>query len=244
MRVLISTPCSGGMLTDGYTASLVSTIGYMKCNHPDFEIDIHFQGKESLIHRGRNRAAKTMIDGNYDKLISIDADVVFTPEDFRRIILSDKDIVGGVYPIKTFPVVMNCNPLHEKGTELFSTNRGLDYDAWTKFVHKYADKDSGLVEVRHLPTGFMCIKRDVFAKLSHTVEVYGEFDSSSGQRGAYYHFYPSQVKDGSLLSEDWYFCELARDAGFKVYLDTRVILGHIGSHVYRLGQFYGQSERQ
>ena len=241
MKILISSPCAGGQLTDGYSGSLYSTFGYMRNHHPDVEINIHFQGKESLIHRGRNRAAKAMIDGGYDKLFSIDADIVFTPEDFCRIALSDRDIIGGLYPIKSFPIVANFNPLPERGTEFFSSHRGIDYDAWGKFVHKYADAE-GLVEVRHVPTGFMCVRSEVFAKLSHTVEIYGEFDSSSGQRTGFFHFYPSQVKDGSLLSEDWFLCELATEAGFKVYLDTKVTLGHIGSHTYRLGQFFGQTQ--
>lgn len=240
MKILISTPCFGGQLTDGFTGSLLTALAHFRNEFPDDEIHVDFQGKESLIHRGRNRAAMKFYEGDYDKLFTIDADIVFTYEDFRRILTSDKDVVGGVYPLKTFPIVMNFNALPEKGTEFFSSHRGFDYDAFEKFKGKYADPVTGLAEVRHIPTGFMCVTRDVFAKLSHTVEIYRNFQSDSGELKSFFHFYPSQVKNHSLLSEDWFFVEMAREAGFPIFLDTRVILGHIGSHVYRLGQFYGE----
>src|SRR4030095_3185671 len=37
-----------------------------------------------------------------------------------------------------------------------------------------------------------------------------------------------------LKSEDWNFCDRARDLGFKVYADTKVQLRHIGDAVYPL----------
>lgn len=242
MRILVSTPAHGGQLYEYYVGSLVSIIGQIANDIPDFELEIHIQGKESLIHRARNRAARHFIDGGYDKLFTIDADVVFTYEDFRRIVTSSKPVVGGVYPLKTFPIVMNFNPLEGKGTELFSSHRGFDYDAWSKFCSTYADPETGLAEVRHVATGFMCVTREVFATLSHKVEHYWDFQSDTGHTKAFHHFYPSQVRNASLLSEDWYFTELCRENGYPVFLDTKVTLGHAGTHVYRLGQFFGEQQ--
>jgi hypothetical protein len=36
------------------------------------------------------------------------------------------------------------------------------------------------------------------------------------------------------LSEDWYFCQRARDLGFKIYGDNGVTLRHSGNAVYPL----------
>lgn len=242
MKILVSTPCFGGNLTDRYVGSALTAVEMFKNNHPGIEVHFAFEGKESLIHRGRDRMAKIFTDGGYDKLFTIDADIEFTYEDFRRIALSDKAIIGGTYPLKNFPIVMNFNPLPERGGEFFSTHRGFDYDAWTKFKERYADPDTGLAEVRHLPTGFMCVSRDVFAKLSEIVDVYATFSPESGCRTGYFHYYSSGVHNGSLESEDWSFSRRAREAGFPVYLDTKVTLGHMGTWVYRLGQFFGKSE--
>jgi hypothetical protein len=240
MKLLISTPCSGGNLKDRYVASLLTCITTGISEGLFEAIQPHFQGKESLIHRGRNRAAMYMMDHGFDKLITIDADISFTYEDFKRIVTTDLPIVGGSYPIKSFPIVVNFNPLPNQGTEFFSTNRGMDYDAFIKFKAKYADPDTGLAEVRHLPTGFLCVKREVFEKLGETTEIYEDFDSSSGERKRFMHFYPSDVKDGILRSEDWAFSDNAIAAGYRVMFDTRVVCGHTGDMEYRLGQFFGE----
>jgi hypothetical protein len=243
MRLLVSTPASGGMLYLGYVDSLIQTLSKALAEGLVTGMQFHFQGKESLIHRARDRAAMFMIEGGFDKLLTIDADITWTYEDFKRIVTSDKDIVGGSYPLKTFPIVVNFNPLTDKGGELFSTNRGMDLDAFTKFKEKYADPETGLAEVMHLPTGFLCVTRRVFEKLGETAEPYENFDSSSGQRKRFMHFYPSDVKNYILRSEDWSLCDNARDAGFPIYFDTRVVCAHTGNFDFRLGQFFGEVQR-
>lgn len=239
MRLFISTPASGGFLYDRYVGSLLASVERAKIEGIISECMVHFQGKESLIHRARNHAAHVFIQSEFDKLLTIDADITWTYEDLKRIVTSDKEIIGGTYPIKNFPVCMNFNALEGRGTEFLKTGRGYDLDAWSAFVHKYADSE-GLVEVRHLPTGFLCATRDVFAKLSHTVEVYHSRQPETGEIRGYFHFYPSEINEGSLESEDWGWCRLAREAGFKIYLDTKVTLGHVGSWEFRLGQFFGE----
>lgn len=239
MKLYISTPAANGLLYINYVGSLISSANRALAEGliEDFRLDM--DGKESLIHRGRDRAAMNFLDSEYDKLLTIDADISFTYEDFKRIITSPHDITGGMYPIKTFPVVANFNPLPDQGTEFWQSERGYDYDAYQKFVHKYADPD-GYAEVRHIPTGFMCVTRKVFCDLSHTVETYFSVTPASGQRRGYFHFYPSGVKSQTLRSEDWSFCEIAREHGFKVMLDTKISLGHTGYHEFRLGQMFAQ----
>lgn len=239
MRLFISIPCSNGLLYAQTAGSLVSAANVAISEGLLEDFQIYFDGKESLIHRGRDRAALMFLEGGFDKLLTIDADISFTTEDFKRIITSPHEITGGMYPIKTFPVVANFNPLPDRGTEFYLSERGYDYEAYLKFKEKYADSQ-GYAEVRHIPTGFMCVTRKVLADLSHTVEVYHSKAPATGGMKSYFQFYPSQVLDSQLLSEDWYFCRLASEAGFKVYLDTKISLGHIGYHEYRMGQIYGE----
>lgn len=241
MKLLISTPCSNGMLYEQYVGSLLSCANRAVAEGIVTGWEVAFQGKESLIHRARNRAATMALEAGFDKLLTIDADIVWSYEDFKRIITSDKEIIGGAYPLKAFPVVMNFNAIDGRGTEFFSSNRGYDLDAWEKVCAKYADAD-GHMEVRHIATGFLCVSMSVFAKLSHTAEVYFSFIPTGGEHKGFFNFYPSDVKNKLLRSEDWGFCDLAREAGFKVYMDTRVTLGHVGYHEFRLGQLYGVAE--
>lgn len=193
---------------------------------------------DSLVHRIRDRHANDALRGGYDKLFTIDSDIDFTWEDFRRLITSDKDVVGGSYPLKCFPIVVNFNPLPDKGRQLLKSHRGYDLEAFEKFKELYAD-DEGYVEVTHLPTGFLCIKTDVLKTLAKTVKKYQTFAQENGHRDVMYQFYPSEVVDHQLESEDWAFSRLCAEAGYKVFFDTRVITGHIGGHTYRLGQVFG-----
>jgi hypothetical protein len=66
-----------------------------------------------------------------------------------------------------------------------------------------------LLEVDETGTAGMLIKREVFEAL--------EFP----------YFSNVYREDGSLLSDDLYFCRKARAAGFKIHVDTSVLLGHI-----------------
>lgn len=239
MKLFISVPCANGLIYNQTAGSLVSAANVAISEGLLEDFQIYFDGKESLIHRGRDRAALMFLEGGFDKLLTIDADISFTTDDFKRIISSPHDITGGMYPIKTFPVVANFNPLPDQGTEFYLSERGYDYEAYLKFKEKYADSE-GYAEVRHIPTGFMCVTRKVLADLSHTVEVYHSKAPASGEMKGFFHFYPSGVVNGSLESEDWGFSRLASEAGYKVYLDTRISLAHIGYHAYRMGQIYGE----
>lgn len=238
MKVLVSMPTFGGQLFTRTGSSLISTM-LMAREEGLCEIQPHFQG-DSLIHRARNRAALYAIENGYDKLFTIDADVTFTYENFKRIVTSEQPLIGGVYPLKAFPVVLNFNPLPDKGRELFKTGRGIDYDAFQIFKQKYADPETGLAEILLLATGFLCAKREVLEKLGETSEIYEDLDPNNGERKRFMHFYTSDVHEHNLESEDWSFCRRAREAGFKVMLDTKVTLGHVGLHEYKLGQVFGQ----
>ena len=238
MKLLVSTPAFGGQATIQYFES-VNHCCLMAMSEGLLEkFEIHFQDNEALIHRARDRAADKFLRGDYDKLLTIDADIEFDYEDFRKIVLSPKDITGGLYPLKAFPVVMNFNPLPGKGDEFWKSHRGMDYDAFKKFRETYGD----LVEVRHIATGFMCVTRRVFEKLRETSGTYSTWDASSGDFARFFHFYESGVHEGQLESEDWSFTRRAREAGFEAYIDTRITLGHVGRHTYRLGQFFGESQ--
>lgn len=238
MRVLVSTPAFGGHVYDRYMASLLYARDMALNEGLADEISIH-GGNDSLIHRARNRAAMYLLNNGYDRLISIDADIVFRYEDFKRLLVSPHSIVGGAYPLKAFPVVMNFNPLPGHGDELVTTERGIDYAAWEKFTHKYAEGD-GTARVRHLATGFLSVRREVFETLAKTAEWYGSRDPVNNQVERCYHFYPSQVLNHNLLSEDWFFCHNASGAGYDLRLDTRISLGHIGNHTFRIGQVFGE----
>jgi len=238
MKLLISSPCGAGIYTE-FMGSLMTAIERAKyegiCDH----VETLMQSKESLIPRARNRDALYALEKGFDRLLSIDADISFSYEDFARMVQTKEPVVGGAYPLKTFPIVMNFIPLADRGLDLYKTHRGIDHEAWREFVHKYADSN-GLVEVRRLATGFLSVSCEVLAKLSETAEVYFTRDAAGSEVKGFFNFYPVDVKEQQLRSEDWSFCDSVRDLGYKIMLDTKVRLGHTGDWTFRLGQIYGE----
>lgn len=81
------------------------------------------------------------------------------------------------------------------------------------------DESIGLndvVEVKACGFGCALIQTTVFSYLKYPYFKYETFE------------------DGSLLSEDYYFCEKARGAGLKIYADFSVKCGHIGRFTKRI----------
>lgn len=231
MKILIATPCYGGQATVPYIASLLTTTNRLRDEGVSTELNLQYG--ESLIPRGRNTAAMYALEKGFDKLLFIDADIGWDYEDVRRIVFSDKKIIGGIYPLKTFPITMNFNPLDEQ-RDLYGFERRQDnYIAWVK---KYADPETGEAEVAHIPTGFMQIDCSVLASLSYRVPAYTLFAPEKGTKEPYFDFFQIGVVSGEYRSEDWAFCDIARKFGFKVYLQTRSVVRHHGFQQYYLGQ--------
>lgn len=231
MKLFVAMPCYGGMVSAPTMVSLFDSYTMLGQKGLVEEFCLQTLQKESLISRGRNMLAQWAVDRGYTHLLFIDADLTFTPRDFELLLQAgkDKDIVGGTYTWKTFPLVVNFN------AEGYGKDRGQD--GYFEYIKKYAQPD-GLAEVRHIPTGFMLVKTSVFKDLAQRglATPYSSYNHEDHSTSYFYDYFPVRVYDGRYQSEDWAFCEIARAAGFKVWLQTQIVCGHMGSHIYQLGQ--------
>ena len=86
----------------------------------------------------------------------------------------------------------------------------------------------GLVEIDAGGTGFMLVKREVFEALGNEVPSYIVGGKSIKE------FYTTGIdpETNQLVSEDYYFCRLARSHGFKIYAAPWVHLTHTGPYVF------------
>lgn len=231
MKLLVATPAFGGMVTSQYLQSLVMTTAQLVSNGIGFAL--YTLENESLIPRARNKCAMYALEQGYDRLFFIDADMIFNYEQFRKILDSDKDIIAGTYPVKELPISINYNPLRE--SDYFGKSN--IEENFKNFAKDSAD-ESGEVEVLHVPTGFMSIKCSVLGKLVEDGRVkpyyYREAGSIEPQRA--FEFFPCGEHNGEYESEDWAFCRIAREAGFKIYLNTQIVTGHTGNFHYRMSK--------
>ena len=102
----------------------------------------------------------------------------------------------------------------------------------------------GLVEVMDIPTGFLLIEKSVLHQLKSRVPNYvndvTQYDSHA-TKGNYYEFFPLKIcpETQRLLSEDYSFSRICRDAGIKCYVDISVKLTHTGVSMFN-GCLYEQ----
>lgn len=175
---------------------------------------------DSLVCRARNTLASEFLASKCSHLLFIDCDIEFESWMVARLLAHDKPLVCGMYPLKQIRPgwVVNQVP-------------GSTIDA------------SGLVKVREAGTGFMLIKREVFAKMAeaHPEIEYHKDDNEKGDFKRYDFFSVGPFKDPvsnriRYLSEDYYFCQRYRAMGGDVWLDTGIRAKHIGRATYPLDE--------
>jgi hypothetical protein len=72
----------------------------------------------------------------------------------------------------------------------------------------------------------MLIRRAVIETLASKAETY------TGPDGPVQALYMTPIEGGTFLSEDYYFCARAREAGFRIMMDPTVRLKHWGQYPY------------
>jgi hypothetical protein len=184
----------------------------MKHNIP-FSVDTMVN--ESLVPRARNNlVSKFLAKPNATHLMFVDADIAWDPEHIFKMILHNKGVVCGAYPMKSEPVKYVLNIL--KGA---------------KHAHP-------LYEVSTAGTGFMLIKREVIEQLIEALPETKYRDSlhlgEQYEQHMYALFDTVIDENGHYLSEDWTFCKRVREVlGKPIWIDSDIKLDHIGTHRFR-----------
>jgi len=214
-RVHICMPCYGGMLTEQTFMSFVKWAN--TCRQLGIDWTVETMTNESLISRARNTlSAKFLHTQGSTHLMFIDADIGWEPWHLLALLNADKDVVGGLYPMKSLPVKWCVNGI----------------------PGQVEDPESNLIEVTKTGTGFLLIKREVFDKLNAHPAV-RPFTNDIGLDPALNQYmktyFDTAVREGRYYSEDWTFCENWRDIGGEVWVDKRVLLKHVGTYTFDYG---------
>lgn len=261
-KVLIASPRKGDFPEEFVNFRCAVERAQSEGFYPDHEIAFGCVSGTS-INIARNTIAWYARDGNYDKVLMVDLDVLATPGTVLRIISHDVPIVAGLY--------MKRNGMMSwLGRPLLGGSGKPD--------------EQGLVEYEDLPTGFMCI--DVKKCLEVMIEAMPEIsydavddpDAKVLQYNTMHEFFPMGITGSTswrekfldlrkafksaqlkpkdergdeflhaaseifmrtggtriFRGEDYHFCWLARQCGLKVYADWKCFLHHKGSAVYPL----------
>ena len=207
-KVLIATPSYDGKLDVYYIDSLLNTLSLAEKNN--VEVYPLFICYVSLIQRARNDLFKLAYSNDIDNLFFIDGDVGWNPQDFYKLVKSDKDIIGGSYRKKT------------DNEELYVV-KALDKD--NSKLNLSVDKD-GILEVAGLGCGFMKISRKAMNALWDISKPY------TSEKGDTRMVFEVVCEDGDLISEDIYMCKKWRNLGNSIYLDTNITCSHTGAKTF------------
>jgi len=237
MRVMFATPCYISAVSMNYVASVFNlTCEAMRLGLPCI-LHLH---SESLIPRGRNKIVLKFLAEEFTHLFWIDADIAFEAHSAMRLLLADREVAAGIYPMKTtnwpqagLPAGMTSEQFDTRYTDYPFNPIGHG----TSRISDYADPD-GFVEVAEAPTGFMVVKRQVFTQLmKHYPDLNYTPDGPPNhpQKHLHWRFFDCMVDpdSGRYLSEDFAFCRLWRDIGGKVWADLDCRLGHLGQHMFQ-----------
>ena len=243
MKIFIATPVHSNHVDYRYMVSLINCFGFFsKLGIP---VTLRFlQG--SLINRSRNELVSLFLeDPTNTHLLFIDSDVFdFDKGCLQRIISCDRDVVGGVYPIKKMEEnrlkLLYKNYPENDHEEIFSSSYKYNINIGKSLfaVKEEANSNDGFIEVDQLATGFLLIKKRVFEKMieSYPERKYDPYpDQKEFQSGCLYNFFDSYIDPDTreYLSEDYGFCKLWKNVGGKIYADSESKLSHSGFFDYK-----------
>jgi heme exporter protein D len=226
--LFIATPSYDGNVTSAYVMSLLGLQRLLMQTRISHDVCLH---SDSHITRARNNiAGRFLRQPIYSHLLFIDADISFDPATVLRYLEFDKDVIGGIYPIKKLNIgVLRRLPIDDDRTAEaasynYSSSLSIDEDTMPQ---------NGFVRVKYAASGFMMIKRRALeAMASHYPELHYQDDFTEMGTKACYAFFNTMICEGHFLPEDYSFCKRWEDMGGEVWGDVASRFDHIGRFVY------------
>ena len=250
----ILTPHYGGMCHVTYMNSLIATISRMK--EVGVELHLEFCNNDSLVSRARNNlVAKAMTNPNMTHMLFIDNDITWDPDSILKLLIADKPLVGGIYPLKHYnwEKLVSTNPENPNVVQnwIDRKNQSMFRDAIqdVDLVHHQMlsynlnlstntlQIENNLTTVRHIATGFMMIKRKVIEKMQQAfpstkyVDDVGFLSPKESEQA--FALFDCGVEEGHYFSEDWLFCHRWTKMGGTIHVDVTINLNHTGPVDYR-----------
>ena len=212
-------PCYGGSMTTQCAISLLKLQKVIDFVYETVTFD-------SLVPRARNAIVSKFLQSDCDRLLFIDSDIVFEPWHVQSLIKEDYPVICGMYPKKYIDPVIVKNNLADGKVNVLENSSKLAINLMQDGII-----ENNVIELLDAPTGFMCIKKEVFHQLREHVESY-KIDIKAYSQILMYNFFDVGVKFGRYLSEDYWFCRKCQEHGIKIFGHIKVVLKHIGSYTY------------
>jgi hypothetical protein len=243
-KLFVATPMYGGQCCGMFTKSISDLTSI--CNQYGIQMQLYFLFNESLITRARNYCCDEFMRSECGHLMFIDSDIGFDPRDVLALMaLQVQDpkyhIVGGPYPKK-------CISWEKIKHAVDKGIADQDPTVLERFVGDYVfNPKSGQaqiplnepVEVLEIGTGFMMCSKEAMASWRDAYPHYSykpdhvRTEHFDGSREIMQYF-QAEIDPISkrYLSEDYWFCQKAQQAGLHCYFCPWMKLTHVGSYIF------------
>jgi glycosyltransferase involved in cell wall biosynthesis len=200
-----------------FVESIHRTVDALSQTSLDFDV-LYITG-ESLVQRARNNAVCAFLESRFQRLLFIDADIEFQPEDIQKLWNLDEPVCCGTYPFKRI---------------------GMKTTAWKDRRLVDLDQLHGPTEIDYAATGFLMVKREVFEDMREAYperkHMEGLPDGNFDDRKESFAWFDPRVtdvyrpEDRVYLSEDYSFSLDYRNMGGRIILDPSIKLRHYGTY--------------
>jgi hypothetical protein len=170
----------------------------------------------SVVSRARNLLAQDLLDSDCDYLLFIDSDINFEPDDILRLMAWGSDPKKGI---------VAAVPRTRSEDKVYIAN--LDYDENQELTMNRM----GLVRAERVATAFMLVRREVFVTLTELHPEWKYYEKRNDRVVPC--LFDFELTEEGYIGEDFLFCDRVREAGFEVWVDPSITLGHMGVQEYR-----------
>mgnify|MGYP006268014269 CR=1 FL=1 len=205
VNLIIATP--GHSLMSGYVRSLLNTINELSKKGLTFAFTNLYashvaDAREATLNGSmeNNIEISAPLGGQctYDKIIWIDSDIAWEPQDVLKLYESDKDIISGAYLLQTGEVTAY--------KEMFK--RGFTFEEVKKMKEP--------IQIESCGFGFLCVKQGVFESLQRPWF----------QQERAIATIDNKEIDMPIMGEDMSWCQRVRKQGYEIWFDPTVRVTH------------------
>jgi hypothetical protein len=213
MDIFIAIPSyDGKVISQGVESLLKNTHILRDSGH---NVKTFFYNGNCYIARARNLCVKVFLESDCTDMIFVDTDIAYDDDAMLKLIKYDKDVVGGVYPLK---------------------QKELDFPAMLVFdkeTNNCKEEDTGLVEVSALPTGLLRINRTVFERMILL------FHMKPDHEDCYSFFDTGMIfpDDNTWYGEDIAFCKRFKFIDGRMFIEPNITFRHYGSYSW-IGNYH------
>jgi hypothetical protein len=199
-RILACSPTYTGQVCVPFLQSYIASAFHLAVNGVQMELMVanHF----TLVQFARNYLmAKFLEDGTYTHLLWLDSDLGWDPTAILRMLGRNKEVIGGVYPLKTkaptYPYVYDDGPVTD-----------------------------GVQRAERIPTGFMMCTLGAIQRVADSVpKIQMEYQ---GQKVIAPNAFDLVQEGREYWGEDFVFCKRLRNLGIDIWVEMDIDFQHIG----------------